>query len=109
VIALVGAGLVAAALAPTLWLALPITLTNYFVSGFFYPPFLATQALVSPARVRTLSFGLGAVFLVLGVWVLFFIPGIGAVSDDHGFCWGLAVLSPNWIIGGLVLSSARMP
>jgi ABC-type branched-subunit amino acid transport system ATPase component/predicted MFS family arabinose efflux permease len=106
VIALVGVGLVASALAPTLWIALPVTFVNYFVSGFYYPPFLATQALVSPARIRTLSFGLGAVFLVLGVWALFFIPGVAAVSDDHGIRWGLGVLAPYWIIGGLVLASA---
>jgi ABC-type branched-subunit amino acid transport system ATPase component/predicted MFS family arabinose efflux permease len=106
VIALVGVGLVASAVAPTLWLALPVTFATYFVAGFYYPPFLATQALVSPARVRTLSFGLGAVFLVLGVWVLFFIPGVAAVSDDHGIRWGLGVLAPYWIIGGAVLASA---
>jgi ABC-type branched-subunit amino acid transport system ATPase component/predicted MFS family arabinose efflux permease len=106
VISLVGLGLVIAALAPTLWIALPVTLLNYFFAGFYYPPFLATQALVSPARVRTLSFGLGAVFLVLGVWVFFFIPGVAQVSDDHGIRWGLGVLAPYWVIGGLVLTSA---
>src|SRR5206468_13055138 len=90
-----GLGLVIAALAPTLWIALPGTLLNCFVAGFYSPPFLATQALVSPARVRTLSFGLGAVFLVLGVWVFFFIPGVAQVSDDHGIRWGLGVPAPS--------------
>ena len=28
-----------------------------FVAGIFFSPFFATQAFVSPARVRTLSFG----------------------------------------------------
>src|SRR5205814_253917 len=106
IIAFVGVGLLVLGVAPTMVLAIPVTLANYFVFGFFYPPFLATQALVSPARVRTLSFGLGAVFLVLGVWALFFIPGVAAVSDDHGIRWGLGVLAPYWIIGGIVLASA---
>src|SRR5207244_7314734 len=99
VISLVGVGLIVSAVAPTLWIALPVTFVNYFVAGFFYPPFLATQALVSPARVRTLSFGFGAVFLVIGVWILFFIPGVAAVSDDHRIRWGLGVLAPYWIVG----------
>jgi len=106
VICLVGLGLVLTAVSPTLWIALPVTFATYFVGGFYFPPFLATQALVSPARVRTLSFGLGSVFLVFGVWALFFIPGIAAVSDDHGIRWGIGVLAPYWVIGGLVLASA---
>jgi branched-chain amino acid transport system ATP-binding protein len=31
---------------------------------------------------------------------------LAAVSDDHGIRWGLGVLAPYWIIGGLVLASA---
>jgi branched-chain amino acid transport system ATP-binding protein len=106
IIALVGIGLLVTAVAPTLALAIPATLANYFVFGFFYPPFLATQALVSPARVRTLSFGFGAVFLVFGVWALYFLPGLASVPDDNGIRWGLAALAPYWVIGGLILSSA---
>ena len=106
IISLVGVGLIVSALAPTLALAIPVTLANYLVFGFFYPPFLATQALVSPARVRTLSFALGAVFLVAGVWALFLIPGLANVPDDHGIRWGLGALAPYWLIGGVVLASA---
>src|SRR5205814_10184119 len=45
IIAFVGLGQVIIAVAPTMALAIPATLANYFVFGFFYPPFLATQAL----------------------------------------------------------------
>jgi len=98
--------MVISAVAPTMALAIPATLANYFVFGFFYPPFLATQALVSPARVRTLSFGFGAVFLVLGVWALYFVPGFASIPDNHGIRLGLAALAPYWVIGGLILASA---
>jgi ABC-type branched-subunit amino acid transport system ATPase component/predicted MFS family arabinose efflux permease len=106
IISFVGVGLVVSALAPTMVIAIPATLANYLIFGFFYPPFLATQALVSPARVRTLSFSLGAVFLVLGVWALFIIPDVVSASDDHGIRWGLAAMAPYWVIGGVVLASA---
>ena len=91
------------------WLALVVVAgaITSFVVGFFFPPFYATQALVSPARVRTLSFSFGALFLVAGVWFLFFIPGFAAVADTHGERWGLLITAPYWVIGGLVLRSAH--
>ena len=105
VLAGVGIGLLAVALSPWLWLVLPLGFATSFVAGMYTPPFFATQALVSPARVRTLSFGLGAVALVMGVWILWLIP-LGAVSDDHGIRWGLGVITPFFVISGAILASA---
>jgi len=53
-----------------------------FAIGCCYPPLLATQALTSPAQVRTLSFSFGALFLGLGGvgWLVLF----GKVADGHG-------------------------
>ena len=105
VLAGVGVGLLLVALSPWLWLVLPVGFATSFVAGMYTPPFFATQALVSPARVRTLSFGLGAVALVMGVWILWLIP-LGAVSDDHGIRWGLGVITPFFVISGAILASA---
>ena len=103
-------GLVATALVPGKDALLPLALVfscgTSFIGGFFYPPFLSTQALVSPARVRTLSFSFGSLFLVAGVWVLWILPGVSQISDDHGIRWGLAVLAPYLAIGGLILASS---
>ena len=105
VLAGIGVGLFAVALAPWLWLVLPLGFATSFVAGMYYPPFFATQALVSPARVRSLSFGLGAVALVLGVWGLWLLP-LGSVSDDHGIRWGIGVITPFFIVSGAILASA---
>ena len=102
----VGVGVVVTALMPNVVLAVIASTITYFIGGLFYPPFLTTQALVSPARVRTLSFGFGSLFLVGGVWALWLIPGVATVSDNHGIRWGLGVLAPYWLVGGLVLASA---
>ena len=105
VLAVVGPGLILTAASP--WLALTIAIglgTNYLL-GFFFAPLAAVQALVSPARERSLSFSLGAIFLVFGV-ILFFALGLGAVSDNHGIRWALVALAPFWVIGGFVASSA---
>ena len=105
VLAGVGVGLLLVALSPWLWLVLPLGFATSFVAGMYTPPFFATQALVSPARVRSLSFGLGAVALVLGVWTLW-LPFFGSVSDNHGIRWGLGVITPFFVISGAVLASA---
>jgi branched-chain amino acid transport system ATP-binding protein len=102
----VGVGVVVTALMPNVVLAIAASIITYFIGGLFYPPFLTTQALVSPARVRTLSFGFGSLFLVGGVWALWLIPGVASISDDHGIRWGLGVLAPYWLVGGAVLASA---
>jgi branched-chain amino acid transport system ATP-binding protein len=103
----VGIGIFAIAVTPWLPLVIVEGLITSFVVGFFFPGFYATQALVSPARVRTLSFSFGSLFLVAGVWLLYFIPGFAALADSRGNRWGLAVTAPYWIICGLVLRSGH--
>jgi branched-chain amino acid transport system ATP-binding protein len=103
----VGVGLVLVAVSPWLALAIVIGAANSFVVGIFFPPFYTTQAFVSPARVRSLSFSFGAVFIVLGVWLLFFLPGASRISDLYGLRWALAVTGPYFMVGGLVLSSGH--
>ena len=103
----VGIGIFVVAVSPTLPLVLVTGCITSFVVGWFFPGFYATQALVSPARVRTLSFSFGSLFLVAGVWLLYFLPGFAAVADSHGNRWGLAITAPYWIICGLVLRSGH--
>src|SRR6185503_842321 len=103
----VGVGIAAIAASPWLAGVVVVGVITSFVVGFFFPPFYATQALVSPARVRTLSFSFGSLFLVAGVWLLYFLPGFAAVADSNGNRWGLAITAPYWIICGLVLRSGH--
>jgi branched-chain amino acid transport system ATP-binding protein len=102
----VGPGILLIAIAPVMVLGIAFALLANFVGGFFTAPFITTQALVSPARVRSLSFSFGSVFLVLGVVTLWAVPFAG-VSDAHGMRWALAVLVPFWIIGGLIVRSSH--
>ncbi len=103
----VGVGLGLLAAAPWVVLFVAIGLATSFTAGIFYPPFYATQAFVSPARVRTLSFSFGALYLVAGVWGLYIIPGVSKIADAHGLRWGLLATVPYWLVGGLVLRSAH--
>jgi len=56
--------------------------------------------------VRTLAFGLGALFAVAGVAVLYLVIPVSALSDSHGIRVGLAALGPYWVIAGAILFSA---
>jgi branched-chain amino acid transport system ATP-binding protein len=106
-LAAVGVGLAVVSAAPWLWLFVIIGVATSYTAGIFFPPFYATQAFVSPARVRSLSYSFGALFIVAGVWLLFFLPGISRISDDQGLRWGLFATFPYWIIGGLILRSGH--
>jgi ABC-type branched-subunit amino acid transport system ATPase component/MFS family permease len=105
-LAAVGIGLSILAASPWLITTIVVGLGTSFAIGVFQPPFYATQALVSPARVRTLSFSFGSLFLVLGVVALFYIPGFSAVSDNSGIRWGIFILGPYWVIAGAILATA---
>ena len=103
-----GLGLLAVAVSPTLWLALPAAVATSFAIGTFYPSYYAVLSMVIPARVRTLGFSFGALFLVIGVVVLFFFTGLSTVSERDGIRAGIAVLAPFWLIASVILySSAR--
>ena len=107
VLVLVGVGIGAIGASPVLGLAVAFYVLTLFVGGLFFVPFTTTQIFVSPARVRTLSLSLSAVFLVAGVWLLVLLPGLFGVSDRHGARWVLLAVVPYWFIGGFILRSGR--
>src|SRR4051812_28836455 len=103
----VGFGIAVLCALPNLYAVVAMGAVTSFVGGIFTPPFVTTQAFVSPARVRSLSFAWAALFLLAGVWVLFIILPVSSIADDHGIRLGLAATTPYWVIGGLVLASAK--
>src|SRR4051794_22401710 len=103
----VGVGIAILCALPNLPAVIVVGAVTSFVGGIFTPPFVATLAHVSPARVRSLSFAWAALFLLAGVWVLFLILPVSAIADDHGIRWGFAATAPYWVIGGIVLATAK--
>lgn len=103
----VGFGIVVICALPNLYAVVAMSAVTSFVGGIFTPPFVTTQAFVSPARVRSLSFAWSALFLLAGVWVLFLILPVSAVADHHGIRVGLAATAPYWVIGGIVMATAK--
>ncbi|HEX4433247.1 MAG TPA: MFS transporter [Acidimicrobiales bacterium] len=67
------------------------------------PGVLASLSLAIPPRVRSVGFSIGALFVLPGLLVL---PGVGALGDAIGFRYGLLILVPIFVIGGLIVASA---
>jgi branched-chain amino acid transport system ATP-binding protein len=67
------------------------------------PGVLASLSLAIPARVRAVGFSIGALFVLPGLLVL---PVVGAIGDAIGFHYGLLMLVPVFIVGGLIVASA---
>ena len=67
------------------------------------PGVLAALSLAIPARSRSVGFSIGALFVLPGLVV---IPVVGAIGDAVGFRYGMLVLVPVFLIGGLVVASA---
>ena len=101
----VGIALAVMAAVPLLAVSVGLSLVANYVLGYFFAPLAAVQALVAPARERSLAFSLGAIFLVAGV-IIFSVLGLGGVADEHGLRWAIFALAPWWVAGGLVASSA---
>jgi MFS family permease len=101
-----GGALVLFAAAPWLPVAVAMAFAISFTLGLFAAPLAAIQALVSPARERSLAFSFGAIFLVAGV-VVFYGLGLAKVADDHGLRWGIGMLAPWFVIGGAIAYTAH--
>ncbi|MEA3075749.1 MAG: hypothetical protein QOF60_657 [Actinomycetota bacterium] len=100
-----GLGLLLVAASPFLALALAVGFATSFAFGFYLPPFLTVQALVSPARVRSFSFSYGALFLFAGAFG--FQVFLGGLADSQGIRWAVGATAPFFVLGGLILQSAK--
>ncbi|MGN6693719.1 MAG: MFS transporter [Aquihabitans sp.] len=66
------------------------------------PGVLSSLSLAIPPRARSMGFSIGALWVLPGLLAL---PLIGWIGTNHGFRWGMAVMVPIFLIGGLVIAS----
>jgi len=66
------------------------------------PGVFASLSLAIPPRARSIGFSVGALWVLPGLAVL---PFVGWVGDHFGFRWGMAVMVPVLLVGGLLISS----
>jgi len=91
------------ALAPWLWLTIVANMAITASLAVVGPGVFAALSLGIPPRARSMGFSLGAIWVIPGLIVL---PIVGAVSDDIGIRPGMLIMTPVFLLGGLVLAGA---
>ena len=71
--------------------------------AFTLPGVFAALSLAIPPRARSMGFAMGSVFVMLGMLML---PLIAMVGDTWGMRWGITLMAPMFLLGGLVITSA---
>ena len=95
--------LVVFAFAPNIGVAL---VANAIITGalaMLLPGIFASLSLAIPPRARSIGFSVAALWIIPGLAVL---PVIGAIGDRFGIRWGMVVMVPIFLVGGLVIASA---
>ncbi len=68
------------------------------------PGILVALSLAIPARARATGFSVASLWVIPG---LFILPIIGWISSHLGIRWGMLTLVPLFIVGSLILRSAK--
>ncbi|HEX7354757.1 MAG TPA: MFS transporter [Mycobacteriales bacterium] len=89
--------------APWLWLTIVANMAIAATLAVVGPGVFAALSLGIPPRARSMGFSLGAVWVIPGLAVL---PIVGGVADGVGIRPGMLIMTPVFVIGGLVLASS---
>jgi len=99
----VAGGLLIMAVAPNLAVAIA---GNAIASASAAPltaGLYATMSLVTPPRIRSMSFGIAALWFMPGLLLL---PVVGAMADNIGIRGGIALMAPIFLIGSFLIASS---
>jgi branched-chain amino acid transport system ATP-binding protein len=88
---------------PNVWVAIAFHVAISACLAFTLPAVFASLSLAIPPRARSVGFAMASVFVLAGLITL---PVVAAVAESWGMRWGITVLSPIFLLGGVVVGSA---
>jgi ABC-type branched-subunit amino acid transport system ATPase component/MFS family permease len=91
------------ALTPWLWLTILANMAIAASLAIVGPGVFAALSLGIPPRARSMGFSLGAIWVIPGLIVL---PIVGAVSDRIGIRPGMLIMTPVFVLGGVILAGS---
>ncbi len=100
----VSAALLVFAAAPNVWVAIAAHSVITATLAVLAPGILATLSLAIPPRARSMGFAVGSLWVIPGLVVL---PVIGWLGDQVGLRWGMLVMVPIFLIGGVLISTSK--
>ncbi|MBV9951811.1 MAG: MFS transporter [Acidimicrobiia bacterium] len=92
------------AISPNIGVAI---VANAVITGslsILLPGIFASLSLAIPPRARSIGFSVAALWIIPGLVVL---PIVGAIGDRYSIRWGMIVMVPIFLVGGLVIASAK--
>jgi branched-chain amino acid transport system ATP-binding protein len=101
---LVSGCLIIFAVSPNIGVAI---VANAVITGslsILLPGIFASLSLAIPPRARSIGFSVAALWIIPGLVVL---PIVGAIGDRYSIRWGMIVMVPIFLVGGLVIASAK--
>jgi ABC-type branched-subunit amino acid transport system ATPase component/MFS family permease len=101
----IGSGICMAviALSPAIGVAIGGHIVDAVLRSMLVPGIFAVISLAVPARMRTLGFATGSLWVLLGLPIL---PIIGAFGDRYGLRVSILLLIPVYLVGSFLLASA---
>jgi ABC-type branched-subunit amino acid transport system ATPase component/predicted MFS family arabinose efflux permease len=92
------------AFAPAVWVAVLANIGISITLAIVGPGVLASLSLAIPPRARSMGFSMGSLWVLPGVLIV--LPLVGAIGDAFGISWGMALMTPVFVIGGLIVATA---
>ena len=68
------------------------------------PGVFASLSLGLPPRARAVGFSVGAIYALPGAFIMLFV---GSIGEAFGLEWGLALMTPAFVVGGWRIASAH--
>ena len=91
------------AFSPNLSVAAVAFATIIICGAILGPGILTVLSMAAPPRARSMVFSIGSLWVLPGLLVL---PLVGWIADNWGIRYGMVVMLPIGVIGGLIVSSA---
>jgi ABC-type branched-subunit amino acid transport system ATPase component/MFS family permease len=89
--------------APNVYIAVACNVVISACLAFTLPGVLAALSIAIPPRARSMGFAMGSVFVLAGMMML---PFVAAIGESWGMRWGMTLMTPMFLIGGMVIASA---
>ena len=97
-------GLIVFALAPYLWVTIVVNFVITGMGAILAPGIFAALSLAIPPRARSMGFSVASLWIIPGLAIL---PIIGYIGDHAGLRAGMLLMTPVFLIGGLILGTTK--
>ena len=97
-------GLVIFAIAPYLWVTIVVNFAITGLGAILAPGIFAALSLAIPPRARSMGFSVASLWIIPGLLIL---PIIGYIGDHLGLRTGMLVMTPLFLVGGLILATTK--